>query len=67
MDGTQQGDPRKLAVGILAALDAADAPLHLALGADAVEAIRAAQDRRRADLDAWEEVSRGTALDEVGA
>jgi NAD(P)-dependent dehydrogenase (short-subunit alcohol dehydrogenase family) len=67
MDGTQQGDPRKLAAGILAALDAADAPLHLALGADAVEAIRAAQDRRRADLDAWEEVSRGTALDEVGA
>src|SRR5215211_4365658 len=62
MDGTQPGDP-----GMLAALDAPDAPLHLALGADAVEAIRAAQDRRRADLEAWEEVSRDTALDEVGA
>jgi len=67
MDGTQPGDPGKLAAAILAALDAPDAPLHLALGADAVEAIRAAQDRRRADLEAWEEVSRDTALDEVGA
>jgi NAD(P)-dependent dehydrogenase (short-subunit alcohol dehydrogenase family) len=67
MDGTQPGDPRKLAAAILAALDAPDAPLHLALGSDAVEAIRAAQDRRRADLEAWEEVSRGTALDEVRA
>jgi NAD(P)-dependent dehydrogenase (short-subunit alcohol dehydrogenase family) len=67
MDGTQQGDPRKLAAAILAALDASDAPLHLALGADAVETIRGAQDRKRADLEAWEEVSRDTALDEVGA
>src|ERR671919_335287 len=31
MDGKQPGDPRKLAAAILAALDAADAPLHLAL------------------------------------
>jgi NAD(P)-dependent dehydrogenase (short-subunit alcohol dehydrogenase family) len=67
MDGAQPGDPRKLAEAILAALDSPDAPLHLALGADAVEAIRAAQDRRRADLEAWEEVSRGTALDGVDA
>jgi NAD(P)-dependent dehydrogenase (short-subunit alcohol dehydrogenase family) len=66
MDGAQSGDPRKLAAAILSALDAPDAPLHLALGADAVEAIRAAQDRRRADLEAWEQVSRGTAFDQVG-
>src|ERR671922_1477198 len=67
MDGAQAGDPRKLAAAILAALDDPGAPLHLALGADAVEAIRAAQDRRRADLEAWEQVSRGTALDKVSA
>jgi NAD(P)-dependent dehydrogenase (short-subunit alcohol dehydrogenase family) len=67
MDGRQPGDPRKLAAAILAALDAPDAPLHLALGADAVEAIRAAQERRRADLEAWEEVSRNTDFDEVRA
>jgi NAD(P)-dependent dehydrogenase (short-subunit alcohol dehydrogenase family) len=67
MDGRQPGDPRKLAAAILAALDAPDAPLHLALGADAVEAIRSAQERRRADLQAWEEVSRDTDFDEVRA
>lgn len=61
MDGTQPGDPAKAAAAILRALDADDAPLHLALGGDAVDAIRAAQDARRADLDAWEQVSRATA------
>jgi NAD(P)-dependent dehydrogenase (short-subunit alcohol dehydrogenase family) len=61
-DGNQPGDPRKLAAAILTALDAPDPPLRLALGADAVDAIRAAQDRRRVDLDAWEEVSRSTGL-----
>ena len=34
---------------------------------DAVEAIRRAQDQRRADLEAWEQVSRDTALDEAAA
>jgi NAD(P)-dependent dehydrogenase (short-subunit alcohol dehydrogenase family) len=63
MDGTQPGDPGKAAAAILRALDAEDAPLHLALGGDAVDAIRAAQDGRRADLAAWEDVSRSTALD----
>ena len=66
-DGTQPGDPRKAAAAILAALDAPDAPLHLALGADAVEAIRRAQAQRCADLEAWEQVSRDTALDEAAA
>ena len=61
MDGSQPGDPAKAAAAILRALDAGDAPLHLALGDDAVDAIRAAQDARRADLDAWEHVSRSTA------
>jgi NAD(P)-dependent dehydrogenase (short-subunit alcohol dehydrogenase family) len=66
-DGTQPGDPRKAAAAILAALDAPDAPLHLALGADAVDAIRAVHERLRADLAAWEHVSRNTALDEADA
>jgi NAD(P)-dependent dehydrogenase (short-subunit alcohol dehydrogenase family) len=61
-DGAQPGDPAKLAAAILTALDADDPPLRLAVGADAVDAIRAAQDRRRADLDTWEELSRATAL-----
>jgi hypothetical protein len=62
MDGTQPGDPGKAAAAIVRALDAADAPLHLALGDDAVDAIRAALDARRADLEAWEQVSRATAV-----
>jgi NAD(P)-dependent dehydrogenase (short-subunit alcohol dehydrogenase family) len=61
-DGVQAGDPRKLAAAILTALDADDPPLRLALGGDAVDAIRAAQAARAADLDAWEELSRDTAL-----
>ena len=65
MDGTQPGDPRKAATAILAALDSPEPPLRLALGADAVDAIRAKHARLRADLDGWEAVSSDTAVDEV--
>jgi NAD(P)-dependent dehydrogenase (short-subunit alcohol dehydrogenase family) len=63
MDGTQQGDPRKLAEAIITTLDADDPPLRLILGGDAVDNIRAGLDARRAELDAWEAVSRATDLD----
>jgi NAD(P)-dependent dehydrogenase (short-subunit alcohol dehydrogenase family) len=63
VDGTQPGDPRKAAAAIVEALDAPELPLRLALGDDAVDAIREELDRRRADLDAWERISRATALD----
>ena len=66
-DGTQPGDPHKAAAAIVSTLDAPDAPLRLALGDDAVDAIRAKHDRLRADLDAWERVSRSTAFDEAAA
>ena len=46
MDGQQPGDPAKAAAAILAALDAPE-PLRLALGADAVDALRDELDRRR--------------------
>jgi NAD(P)-dependent dehydrogenase (short-subunit alcohol dehydrogenase family) len=62
--GIEPGDPRKAAQAILTALDADDPPLRLALGADAVDAIRAKHERLRADLDGWEAVSRATAVDE---
>ncbi|SEF22082.1 NADP-dependent 3-hydroxy acid dehydrogenase YdfG [Amycolatopsis pretoriensis] len=62
MDGTQPGDPAKAAAAIVRAVGDADAPLHLALGADAVEAIRGQHRALAADLAAWEEVSRATAL-----
>ena len=62
-NGTQRGDPHKAAKAILTALDASDPPLRLALGADAVDALRAKHDRLRDDLDQWEAVSRDTELD----
>jgi NAD(P)-dependent dehydrogenase (short-subunit alcohol dehydrogenase family) len=58
MDGTQAGDPAKAAAAILKVLDSPDPPLRLALGNDAVDAIREEHARRRADLDAWERLSR---------
>jgi NAD(P)-dependent dehydrogenase (short-subunit alcohol dehydrogenase family) len=61
MDGSQPGDPAKAAAVILRALDEDRLPLRLALGDDAVEAIGAVLDARRADLDAWATVSRSTA------
>jgi NAD(P)-dependent dehydrogenase (short-subunit alcohol dehydrogenase family) len=63
VDGTQPGDPRKAAAAILDVLDSPDPPLRLALGDDAIDAIRAEHARRGADLDAWEQVSRATAVD----
>jgi NAD(P)-dependent dehydrogenase (short-subunit alcohol dehydrogenase family) len=62
MDGSQPGDPDKAAAAILEAISAPGAPLRLALGNDAVDAIRAKHERLRADLDNWEHVSRSTVL-----
>ncbi len=67
MDGTQPGDPVKAARAILDVLDAEAPPLRLALGGDAVEAIRAKHARLRHDLDTWEPVSLATDLDPVAA
>jgi NAD(P)-dependent dehydrogenase (short-subunit alcohol dehydrogenase family) len=66
MDGSQPGDPAKAAAAILAVLDAENPPLRLALGADAVDAIRAHHDRSRRALDAWAELSTSTALSPAG-
>ncbi|HET6499627.1 MAG TPA: oxidoreductase [Amycolatopsis sp.] len=66
MDGGQPGDPAKAAAAILAVLDAENPPLRLALGADAVEAIRAHHDRSRQELEAWAELSTSTALSPAG-
>lgn len=62
MDGTQPGDPDKAASAITAALASAQPPLRLALGEDAVSAIAATLESRRADLAAWQSVSLDTRL-----
>jgi NAD(P)-dependent dehydrogenase (short-subunit alcohol dehydrogenase family) len=63
-DGRQAGDPAKAAEAIIQVLDADDPPLRLALGADAVDAIRAKHEALRVDLDRWEELARATAFAE---
>jgi NAD(P)-dependent dehydrogenase (short-subunit alcohol dehydrogenase family) len=62
MDGSQPGDPDRAAAAILEVIDADDAPLRLALGDDAVDAIRSKHAQLRTDLDGRENLSRSTTL-----
>lgn len=62
-DGKQPGDPAKAAAAILLALDAADPPLRLALGNDAVDAISEMLENAKAELAAWEHVGRSAVFD----
>jgi NAD(P)-dependent dehydrogenase (short-subunit alcohol dehydrogenase family) len=66
MHNSQAGDPRKAARAIEAALDAAQTPLRLQLGADAVESVRAHANALLADLARWEAVALGTRADDAG-
>ncbi|WP_327354569.1 oxidoreductase [Streptomyces sp. NBC_01304] len=61
-DGTQAGDPAKAAAAVLAALDAAETPLRLALGDDSIDAIGAHLEQVRGDLATWEKVGRDTKI-----
>ena len=65
VNGTQAGDPDKAAAAILAALDAEKTPLRLVLGGDAVDAVVGHLESVRADVEAWEKVSRATAFDQA--
>lgn len=58
--GTQAGDPAKAAQALITAVEADQAPFMLLLGNDASDGFRAALDALRAEVDAWESVSRGT-------
>lgn len=62
MHGTQPGDPAKAAAAIEAALDAAETPLRLQLGADAVDAVRDHAQALLKQLEAWEPLARDTAF-----
>jgi NAD(P)-dependent dehydrogenase (short-subunit alcohol dehydrogenase family) len=62
MDQTQPGDPAKAAAAILQAVGSDHPPLRLALGNDAVDAIRAKHESLAAELTAWEPLSRSTDL-----
>ncbi|HEY4453364.1 MAG TPA: oxidoreductase [Pseudonocardiaceae bacterium] len=64
-DGRQAGDPARAAAAIRTALDAPQPPLHLVLGADAIDAIRASTTDFVTELDAWDRVGRDTAYQET--
>jgi NAD(P)-dependent dehydrogenase (short-subunit alcohol dehydrogenase family) len=64
-DGRQAGDPAKAAAAIIAALDAEEPPLRLALGPDAVDAIRAKHEVLGAELERWESLARATTFDDA--
>ena len=61
--GNQAGDPAKSAAAILAAPHAEQPPLRLALGADAVDGIRAKHEGLLAELAHWEDIARATSFD----
>jgi len=58
--GTQPGDPARAATALIDVVESGKAPYLLVLGTDASTGIRTALDALRADLDAWEDISRST-------
>ncbi|BCW46920.1 oxidoreductase [Arthrobacter sp. StoSoilB5] len=62
--GTQPGDPDKAAEVIIAAVEAAETPAFLLLGADAVYAYGAVEEAQRAEVDRWREQSLSTGYTE---
>jgi hypothetical protein len=67
MHESQGGDPMKAAAAIDTALAADNTPLHLQLGRDGVDAVRAHAEALLADLAAWEAVAVATAFEPAAA
>jgi len=62
LSGRQPNDPSRVAAAIIEAVTSAEPPLRLALGTEAVQAIREKLSSQRRDLDAWERLSTSTAM-----
>jgi NAD(P)-dependent dehydrogenase (short-subunit alcohol dehydrogenase family) len=62
LDGKQPNDPERVAQAIIEVTDADEPPLRLALGDEAVEAIRTKLERHAHDLEAWEHLSTSTSF-----
>ncbi|TIT03742.1 oxidoreductase [Mesorhizobium sp.] len=58
--GKQAGDPVRGARAIISAVQAERPPVHLLIGGDALDQLRAKLDGLRQETDAWEEVTRST-------
>ena len=63
MDGTQAGDPAKAGAAIIAAVESAQTPAFLLLGADALAAYRYIAQQRATEIAKWEQLTTGTNLD----
>ncbi|MFI5530941.1 oxidoreductase [Kitasatospora sp. NPDC051853] len=61
-DGRQAGDPVKAARAVVDVTGAAEPPLRLQLGSDAVQRVEAKLDLVRSELDAWRQVALSTAF-----
>jgi NAD(P)-dependent dehydrogenase (short-subunit alcohol dehydrogenase family) len=59
-NGKQAGDPALAAQAIIKAVTAAEPPVHLLLGSDAVRRAREKLDAVIEEMDAWDETSRST-------
>jgi NAD(P)-dependent dehydrogenase (short-subunit alcohol dehydrogenase family) len=60
--GNQPNDPARVAEAVVQVVDSPEPPLRLALGVEAIEAIRGKLDGQRAELDAWEKLGASTAI-----
>jgi NAD(P)-dependent dehydrogenase (short-subunit alcohol dehydrogenase family) len=60
--GQQPNDPARVARAIIEAVEADKPPLKLALGEEAVQAIREKLDVQRRELDTWAELSATAAI-----
>lgn len=58
--GRQAGDPARAAQAIIAAVRMSEPPRHLLLGSDALRRAREKLDAVIKEMDAWDEVTRGT-------
>jgi NAD(P)-dependent dehydrogenase (short-subunit alcohol dehydrogenase family) len=60
--GRQPNDPSRVSAAIVDAVTSPRPPLRLALGTEAVQAIREKLSSQRQDLDAWEDLSSSTTM-----
>ncbi|MGF6772397.1 NAD(P)-dependent dehydrogenase (short-subunit alcohol dehydrogenase family) [Paraburkholderia sp. GAS199] len=58
--GKQAGDPEKAAQALLQIVEADNPPVHLLLGSDALDLVRAKLASLTAEIEAWETLSRST-------
>jgi NAD(P)-dependent dehydrogenase (short-subunit alcohol dehydrogenase family) len=60
--GEQPNDPIRVAAAIFEAIEAAEPPLRLVLGAEAIQAVREKLSSQQRELDAWEPLGASTAI-----